>query len=85
MSIDNPFQNVEDESFNKRRYYRKRTLIREQQEIKMFEQAVQNGDFPKKCLKCIKATSYCRFWQTNFNCEPFDIQQEIDKLEALGV
>jgi len=75
----------DDGAFKRRRYRQKRAFIREQQEIEQFKQAVQRGEYPKKCLECIKTISYCCFWQTGFNCEPFDKQQMLEKLEILGV
>jgi hypothetical protein len=66
-------------------YYHKQQIQIERRNTIAFNHAVANGDYPEKCLECYKVLNYCRFWQTSFNCEPFDVQQEIEKLEGLGV
>lgn len=74
---------VEESVYDRVRRYRKEGLEHHKRDVKDFRQAVRNGDFPAKCLKCYESgLVWCRFWAT-FDCEEFEKKVVDEKIERL--
>jgi len=76
---------IEDETDARTRYYRKLAIQHEKRNIQAFKQQIVEGNYPEKCLECYQAgLNYCKFWNENFNCEPYEQALIIEQLKELG-
>ena len=64
--------------------YKKHSLWRHSQEIKVYKMLATRGLKPKKCLGCFShGISYCRYWQQKNNCGQYEIREVDEKIEKL--
>jgi hypothetical protein len=56
--------------FEKLSQYRQNTRIQEADELLMFKEEIEQGNYPDKCLKCFKSgLRWCIFWGNDYCCE----------------
>lgn len=61
--------------------YRKQQFLNEQENVRLFMEAIEKGEYLQKCLECYKAgLNYCCFWNTGFNCESHEVKEKMKRL-----
>ena len=59
--------------------YRKETKWYETDEVEMFIDEIERGEYPSKCLKCYQSgLRYCQYWLKDYICEEIEEGEIMD-------
>jgi hypothetical protein len=63
--------------------YRRQAQLEDRGDIKEFIVAVNEGEYPAKCLDCYEiGIRWCRWWEENFECGFFEAEKSINIIKA---
>jgi hypothetical protein len=66
-------------SLEKIQQHKEETMQFESDEIEIFRDEIERGEFSPKCLKCyIAGGRWCGYWDKNYNCEEIEEGEAID-------
>lgn len=69
--------------FSRLSSYRRQAQLEDRENIKEFSIAVNEGEYPIKCLNCYEiGIRWCRWWSENFDCGSFEVEKSINIIKA---